>query len=90
MLLGVERRDAAARSRSCWACRSILGAAAKEGLELRHMHVTGEMGTVLPGRRSPARRIVGYLTVRFLLRFLATHRLDLFAYYRLALAAVVW
>jgi undecaprenyl-diphosphatase len=36
--------------------------------------------------------IVGYLTIKFFLRFLATNRLDLFAYYRLALAAatVVW
>jgi undecaprenyl-diphosphatase len=34
--------------------------------------------------------IVGYLSVRFLLRYLATHRLDVFAWYRLALAAAVW
>ena len=34
--------------------------------------------------------IVGYLTVRFLLKYLATHRLDVFAYYRFALALAVW
>jgi undecaprenyl pyrophosphate phosphatase UppP len=34
--------------------------------------------------------VVGYLAIRFLLRYLASHRLDVFAYYRLALAAVVW
>jgi len=34
--------------------------------------------------------VVGYLSIRFLLRYLASHRLDVFAYYRLALAAVVW
>jgi undecaprenyl-diphosphatase len=36
--------------------------------------------------------IVGYLTIKYFLRFLARHRLDLFAWYRLALAAltVVW
>ena len=36
--------------------------------------------------------IVGYLTIKYFLRFLAGHRLDVFAYYRWALAAVtlVW
>jgi undecaprenyl-diphosphatase len=33
--------------------------------------------------------VVGYLTVRFLLRFLAKHTLRIFAYYRFGLAAVV-
>jgi undecaprenyl-diphosphatase len=32
---------------------------------------------------------VGYLAIRFLLRFLANHTLRIFAYYRFALAAVV-
>ena len=34
--------------------------------------------------------IVGYLTIKFLLKYLATHRLDVFAYYRFALALAVW
>ena len=36
--------------------------------------------------------VVGYLTVKYLLRFLAANRLDVFAWYRLALAAatVIW
>ena len=36
--------------------------------------------------------LVGYITIKYFLRFLAGHRLDVFAYYRLALAAVtiVW
>jgi len=36
--------------------------------------------------------IVGYVTIKYFLRFLARHRLDVFAWYRLALAAltVVW
>ena len=36
--------------------------------------------------------IVGYLTIKYFLRFLAGHRLDVFAYYRLALSliTVVW
>jgi undecaprenyl-diphosphatase len=36
--------------------------------------------------------VVGYITIKYFLRFLARHRLDVFAWYRLALAAitVVW
>lgn len=33
--------------------------------------------------------VVGYIAIRFLLRFLAHHGLGAFAYYRFALAAVV-
>jgi undecaprenyl pyrophosphate phosphatase UppP len=35
---------------------------------------------------------VGYVTIKYFLRFLAGNKLDVFAYYRLALAAatVVW
>ena len=33
--------------------------------------------------------VVGYLAIRFLLRFLANHTLRVFAYYRFPLAAVV-
>jgi len=88
MLMGVRRLDAA-RFSFLLGIPAILGAAAKEGIKLRHMGMTAEMGQLfLVGIASSA--IVGYLTVRYLLRFLATHRLDLFAYYRLALALVVW
>jgi undecaprenyl-diphosphatase len=36
--------------------------------------------------------VVGYITIKYFLRFLARHQLDVFAWYRLALAAltVVW
>ena len=36
--------------------------------------------------------LVGYITIKYFLRFLAGNRLDVFAYYRWALAAVtfVW
>ena len=36
--------------------------------------------------------IVGYVTVKFFVRYLAAHSLEVFAYYRFALAAVtlVW
>jgi undecaprenyl pyrophosphate phosphatase UppP len=36
--------------------------------------------------------VVGYVTVKYFIRFLATHRLDVFAWYRvvLALATFGW
>ena len=36
--------------------------------------------------------LVGYITIKYFLRFLARHRLDVFAWYRIALAVltVVW
>jgi undecaprenyl pyrophosphate phosphatase UppP len=34
--------------------------------------------------------VVGYLAVKYLIRYLASHRLDVFAWYRLALAAVTF
>jgi undecaprenyl pyrophosphate phosphatase UppP len=33
--------------------------------------------------------LVGYAVVKYLLRFLTTHRLDVFVWYRLALAAAI-
>lgn len=46
-----------------------------------------EAATFLAGSVSAA--VVGYLAVRFLLRFLANHSLCVFAYYRFVLAVVV-
>jgi undecaprenyl-diphosphatase len=90
MFLGV-RRDAAARFTFLLAIPATLAAAGKEALELVEMQLTGEVvmmfvvGIVVSG-------IVGYLTIKYFLRFLAGHKLDGFAWYRLALAAatVVW
>src|SRR5829696_4530094 len=48
---------------------------------------THEAMTYLAGSVSSA--VVGYPTVRFLLRFFVDHSLRLFAYYRFALAAVL-
>jgi undecaprenyl-diphosphatase len=85
MLLGL-RRDAAARFTFLLAIPAILAAAGKESLELLRMHVGGDVlllflaGAVVSG-------VVGYLTIKYFLRFLAGHRLDVFAWYRLALAA---
>ena len=90
MFLGV-RRDAAARFTFLLAIPASLAAAGKESLELRGMQLTGDVivmfvvGTLVSA-------VVGYITIKYFLRFLAGHKLDVFAWYRLALAAVtvVW
>jgi undecaprenyl-diphosphatase len=90
MALGV-RRDEAARFCFLLGIPAILGAAAKEGVHvLRHGLPPGEgplfaVGVVTSG-------LVGYVAVRFFIRYLASHSLNGFAVYRLALAAsvVVW
>lgn len=86
MFLG-QTRAVAARFSFLLGIPAVIAAAAKEGLKLRHgFH--GDPVIFAVGILTSA--VVGYLSIRFLLRYLATHRLDLFAYYRLALAAVVW
>jgi undecaprenyl-diphosphatase len=90
LFLGL-RRDAAARFTFLLSIPAILAAAAKESLELAKTGLSGDaaalfaVGMIVSG-------VVGYLTIRFFLRYLAGHRLDVFAYYRFALAAVtfVW
>ena len=90
MFLGM-RRDAAARFTFLLAIPATLAAAGKESLELRHLALNVDMvllfaiGILVSGA-------VGYLTIKYFLRFLAGHRLDVFAYYRilLALATAVW
>ena len=87
MLLGYRRREIA-RFTFLLSIPAILAAAAKKGLELRH-------ATLSPDERHAfviamaASAVVGYVAIRFFLRFLANHRLDVFAWYRLALAAVL-
>ena len=86
MFLGIKR-EAAARFTFLLAIPAMIAAAAKESLELAKMPLPPgalemmAIGTVVSG-------VVGYLTVKYFLRFLASHRLDVFAYYRLLLAAV--
>jgi undecaprenyl-diphosphatase len=90
MFLGL-RRDAAARFTFLLAIPAMLAAAGKEGLELRHMHLTNaDIRVMAIGVAVSA--LVGYLTIKYFLRFLAGNRLDVFAYYRWALAAatVLW
>jgi undecaprenyl-diphosphatase len=88
LFLGL-RRDAAARFTFLLSIPAILAAGAKESLELARIGLTGDaaalfaVGMIVSG-------VVGYLTIRFFLRYLAGHRLDVFAYYRFALAAATF
>jgi undecaprenyl-diphosphatase len=88
MFLGL-RRDAAARFTFLLAIPAMLAAAAREGLELGTMELSSSslqimaIGVVVSA-------VVGYLTIKYFLRFLAGNRLDVFAYYRWALAVVTF
>jgi len=90
MLLGLTR-ESAARFSFLLGIPAILGAAVKEAPHIIKLGVTAQDGQLfLLGMTVSA--VVGYLTIRFFLRYLAGHSLDVFAYYRLALAVVtiVW
>jgi undecaprenyl-diphosphatase len=90
MFLGV-RRDAAARFTFLLAIPAMVAAASKEALALTSMPVaSGGYQAIAAGTIVSA--AVGYLTIKYFLKFLARHRLDVFAAYRLLLAAatVVW
>lgn len=87
MLLGLSRVEAA-RFTFLLSIPIILLAGGKKLLDV----VSGEAGEVhlnlvLIGTAAAA--VVGYLTIKYLLRFLASHRLDVFAYYRFALGGVL-
>jgi undecaprenyl-diphosphatase len=90
MLLGLNRA-AAARFSFILGVPAILAAAGKEGLHLAKTGLDSE-ARILFGIGVLTSAAVGYLTIKYFLKFLTTHRLDVFAYYRLALAAVlvVW
>jgi undecaprenyl-diphosphatase len=82
------KREAAARFSFLLSAPVMVGAGAKKALDLRHVEFTGdEAGILVVGFLSSA--IVGLLAIKFLLSYLARHRLDVFAYYRFLLAAVV-
>lgn len=87
MLLGYRRQDIA-RFTFLLSIPAILAAAAKSGLELRGATLSsGELQAFAIAMAASG--VVGYLTIKYFLRFLANHRLDVFAWYRLALAAVL-
>jgi undecaprenyl-diphosphatase len=88
MALGL-RREVAARFTFLMSIPAILAAAAKKGLELRDAPF-GADDALLFGVGMATSAVVGYLTVKYFVRFLATHRLDVFAWYRVALAAATF
>lgn len=90
MLLGMSRL-ASARFTFLLSVPTIAAAAAHEGLKLRDVTLESHDWSLFAvGLISSA--VVGYLTVGFLLKFLVNHRLDVFAWYRIAigLAILVW
>lgn len=90
MALGL-RREVAARFTFLMSIPAILAAAGKEALALRTLPI-GSHEAMLFAVGMATSGIVGYLTVKYLIRFLATHTLDVFAWYRigLSIATVVW
>ena len=86
LLLNVQR-ESAARFVFLMSLPAIVAAAAKEALQLSEVGAAGVPVTlILIGLVVSA--IVGYITVKFFVRYLASHSLEVFAYYRFALAAV--
>jgi undecaprenyl-diphosphatase len=88
MAMGL-RREAAARFTFLMSIPAIVAAAGKEAVELQSASPSPDaMPMFAVGMITSA--VVGYLTVKYFIRFLAVHRLDVFAWYRLGLAAVTF
>lgn len=90
LLMNVERASAA-RFIFLLSLPAIVAAAAKEGLELAKVGISAIPVTLFAvGMVTSA--VVGYITVKYFVRYLAQHSLEVFAYYRFALAAVtvIW
>jgi undecaprenyl-diphosphatase len=87
MLMGI-RREAAARFTFLMSIPAVMAAAAREAVALRNVTLDASamtmfaVGVVVAG-------VVGYVSVKYLIRYLANNALDVFAYYRVALAAAV-
>jgi len=87
MLLGI-RREVAARFTFLMSVPAVLAAAGHEALEVGQVGISrGEIGVFVVGVLVSG--VVGYLTVRYLIRYLASHSLDVFAYYRVVVAGLV-
>jgi undecaprenyl-diphosphatase len=86
MLLGLTR-ESAARFSFLLGIPAIGAAAAKEGIHIFTTGMTAHDAALFAlGMITSA--AVGFLTIKFFLKYLAGHSLNVFAYYRLALAAV--
>ena len=90
LFLNVERASAA-RFIFLMSLPAVIAAAAKETIDLSKVGMAALPVTILAvGLVVSA--IVGYITVKFFVRYLAHHSLEVFAYYRFVVAAVtiVW
>ncbi|HXE79892.1 MAG TPA: undecaprenyl-diphosphatase UppP [Vicinamibacterales bacterium] len=90
LFLGL-RRDAAARFGFLLGVPAIVAAAVYEGLHLRGTPFNVETAQLFAVGMGVS-ALVGYLTIAFFLRFLVSHSLAVFAWYRLVVAtlAAVW
>lgn len=87
MLLGLKR-EAAARFAFLLSIPIITIAGGKKLLEIATQPTSGNrMDVTMVGL--VVSMIVGYFTIKYLLKFLAHHRLDVFAYYRFAVGAAL-
>ena len=87
MLMGI-RREAAARFTFLMSIPAVVAAAAKESLDVAKIGIDASAaGIFLVG--AAVAGVVGYLSVKYLIQYLANHSLDAFAYYRFALTAAV-
>jgi undecaprenyl-diphosphatase len=82
------RREAAARFSFMLGVPAVFAAAAREGRELVGVGLDSEAAMLFAVGMVTA-AAVGYLTIKYFLAYLSAHRLDIFAYYRLILAAGV-
>jgi undecaprenyl-diphosphatase len=84
------RRTEAAQFIFLLAIPAILGAAVREIPAILRAGFAGDAALFAIGVVTSA--VVGYLVIKFFIRYLARHSLDVFAWYRLALAgaAMVW
>lgn len=90
LLIGL-RREAAARFVFLLSLPAVTAAALKEGKDVAEIGLAALPVTIFAvGLVVSA--VVGYLTIKFFIRYLANHSLNVFAAYRLALAAVtiIW
>jgi undecaprenyl-diphosphatase len=90
MSKGLGRADAA-RFSFLLSIPIMVGAGLKKALDIRGLSLSGHDAAVLAVAVVTS-AAMGWLVIRFLLRFLQNHRLNVFAYYRFALAAalLVW
>jgi undecaprenyl-diphosphatase len=90
MFLGL-RRDTAARFVFLMSLPAVFAVAVKEVVELSAIGMAG-IPVALLAVGLVVSAIVGYVTVKYFVQYLAGHSLAVFAYYRFALAAVtfVW